>query len=69
MTQKLSTTAEDRLATAAGSAQGATVRKGPGCEELKREGLIGFNFGLTRKGSILKEKRDREALNAAFGPE
>jgi len=66
---ELSKTAEDRLATAAGSAQGATVRQGPGCEELKAKGLIGFNLGLTRTGSIEKEKRDRKALDAAFGPE
>jgi len=66
---ELSKTAEDRLATAAGSAQGTLVTSGPGLQELILKGLVGPRAGLTRKGSIEKEKRDREALDAAFGPE
>ena len=69
MTLKLSNTAEDRLTTAGGSAQGTLVIPGPGLAELISKGLVGPRAGLTRKGSIEKEKRDREALDAAFGPE
>lgn len=37
--------------------------------ELRERGLIGPRGGLTRKGSILKARLDREELDALFGPE
>ena len=38
-------------------------------DELKQAGLIGPRGGLTRKGSIVKARLDREQLDDLFGPE
>lgn len=43
--------------------QGAKVHAGPALQEMKDLGLVGQDGGLTRKGSIVREREMEAALN------
>lgn len=59
---------ENVLWTAAGNSQGETVQADAGVLRQMRDlGLIGSNNGLTRKGSIARERMVNAAQAAAFG--
>lgn len=68
---ELSDAARTALLAVPSDAEGAVVRTGGAAvwAELSEAGLIGPRGGLTRKGSILKARLDREQLDALFGPE
>jgi hypothetical protein len=72
MTQNLSPAAQTALINAGSSRVGVQVGDyrlsgAEVFEELKNAGLIGDNDGLTRQGSIVREKLVAAALDAAFG--
>lgn len=73
MTDKLSEAAKSALINASGSMQGASVLHAGNVfshkveAELKQAGLIGDRQGLTRQGSIAREKLTRAAEDQAFG--
>lgn len=56
------------LWTAKGNAQGSTVAAAPDeIRELQEIGLLGRSKGLTRKGSIARERMVNAAQDKAFG--
>lgn len=65
MTQ-LSKAAETTLINANGSAK-VTLPEGPLLRSLKADGYVGANGGLTRKGSIARERLLAARLDEAFG--
>lgn len=72
MNAELSPEAKTALINAGSSRMGARVLQPSTCTpaafvELHEAGLIGANDGLTRKGSITRERLVRAALDAAFG--
>lgn len=69
---KLSEAARTALINAASGRQGANVTESGRCTgeaayELRDAGLIGIQGGLTRKGSIERERIMNAELDRAFG--
>lgn len=64
----MSEAATEALINAGTNRQGALVRCDAATQwELQDAGLIGPEYGLTRKGSIARERAVNEALDKAFG--
>lgn len=65
---QMSEAAKRALTNAPGHAQGTVIdAHAPVSAELMRAGLIGPQFGLTRKGSIAAEKLKSAELDRLFG--
>lgn len=58
--------AKRALINAQGRQGAKTGAVGPAMRELFQDGLIGKDGGLTRKGTIVREKLINTALDAAF---
>lgn len=68
MTTNLSETAKKVLINAPGRQGGKVLLpEGPLLRQLKADGLVGKDGGLTRKGTIVRERLVNAALDAAFG--
>lgn len=63
---KMSETAKRALLDVGTNRQGAKVADGVGAVELYSMGLIGEGMGLTRKGTIARERLVNEAMEAMF---
>jgi len=66
---KLSRAAEDALVNASSSRQGAVLPEMSAgvAAELVNAGLIGGEYGLTRKGTVERERVVTKRLEEAFG--
>jgi hypothetical protein len=65
---QISQAAKDALINAGTNRQGARVQAPLDVKwELENLGLIGRGTGLTRKGTIARERAVNEALDKAFG--
>jgi hypothetical protein len=70
MTNGLSKEAAEALFNVGTNRQGATIAHNTPAvvvAELRTAGLIGFNLGLTRRGTIARERISNALLDAAFG--